>query len=77
MLACGRFCEYIDEFVRLNNERETDETMFEIWLHRVWDKSYSAFLKELEEPDQMGQADFEATINESASILEGFNPESE
>ena len=55
---------------------ETDEQkLWELYLHRVFEKSFEDFKNEVMNqniPDK--PIDFEATVNESYMILEGFDP---
>lgn len=75
-IQTGRFSEFIFEFA--GAVQETDE--WEIYLHKVWDKSYSEF-KESIDTDQknrnMSDHDFETTLQNSMNILGNFNPEIE
>jgi hypothetical protein len=74
MLETGRFCEFVSEFV--NAKLETDE--WEIYLHKVWDKSFSDFkeaIKNNSENRLMTERQIEATVQNSANILSNFSPE--
>lgn len=74
MIQCNRFSEFIDEFLMLDEDRK----LWEVYLHKVFDKSYIEFEKALKKPKRNQKPiNFEATINESISILEGFKPEGE
>lgn len=74
MIQSNRFSEFIDEFITFDEDRK----LWEIYLHKVFDKSYFDFEKAVKKPKQIQKPiNFEATINESISILEGFKPEGE
>lgn len=72
MLGTGRFTEFILKFIDTQNE----ETIYDLWLHKVHDKTYQEF------KDQIMQAatpatpvNLETTIRESENILKSFIPE--
>lgn len=74
MIQNGMFCEFIYRVVKA--KREADE--WEVYLHKVWDKSFSEFRDEvrLNERHQHMPADqMENTIKHSMNILNNFNPE--
>ena len=75
-IQTSRFCEFINAFVKQNNE----DDRWEYFLHKVWDKSYAEFcdaLQVTQDLQEMSEADMEATIKESMNILGNFNPEKE
>jgi hypothetical protein len=75
-IQTGRFCEFIFEFA--GAVQESDE--WEVYLHKVWDKSYSEFKESIETAQKnqnMSELDFETTLQNSMNILNNFNPEIE
>ncbi|MBO5957548.1 MAG: hypothetical protein J6Q39_08335 [Bacteroidales bacterium] len=69
-----RFCEFIDNFAEA--VQETDR--YEMYLHKVWDKSYSEFKEDIQTTQKnrhMSNIGFETTIKNSMNILNNFNPE--
>ena len=75
-IQTGRFSEFIFEFA--DAVQETDE--WEIYLHKVWDKSYSEFKESIDTAQKnrnMSDHDFETTLQNSMNILNNFNPEIE
>lgn len=68
----GRLLEFIDEFIKTHNE----DKLYELWLHKVPDKTFVEFKEEVEEEQQQefkpGQ--LETTIKTSKSLLDNFNP---
>lgn len=68
MLACGRLCEFVTQFIDLENDRR----LWELYLHKVYDKSYADFRASVMpvQPEE----DLETTVNTSKSILEAFIP---
>lgn len=78
MLQTGRLYEFIGEFIDIRNEETKEKVQWELYLHRVFDKSYAEFLNEVEEPAQPEEADMkqvETTVKNSMNILENFNME--
>ena len=64
-------------FIENHNDEEKERVMWEIWLHRVHDKSYTEFVEIVDGSNQAIPTDEETTciVNDSISILEGFQPE--
>lgn len=75
-LASGRFAEFVNEVITLTNEETENDTLWEFFLHKVFDQSWGEFMKSTKriEPVQQ-EIDFETTIQDSAKMLEAFSPE--
>lgn len=65
-----RFSEFVYEVWSIHNEEE----IFDIWLHKVDDRSYQDFRESLEPPEPIDREEVAHTIDESFRILDGFNP---
>lgn len=78
MIKAGRFCEFVESFwVTVQKERE-EETNWQYFLHREFERSYNDFKEELKnnaENQNMSARTVETTINHSMNILNNFNPE--
>ena len=75
-IQTGRFCDFIHAFC----ERQNEDDRWEYFLHKVWDKSYTDFLKALQVTDDlkaMSDEDLEATVKKSMKILGNFVPQQE
>ena len=48
MLRTHRLTEFVNQFVETYNEEQKDKALWDIWLHRVFDKSYNEFVAGLE-----------------------------
>lgn len=75
-ISAGRMFEFIDKLLEIRNQEQENDTLWEFYLHKVFDKSYSEFLKEIEKrtvPDK--PIDVETTINDSFKLLNDFSPE--
>ena len=58
------------------NEENEDKTLWEFYLHRVFEKSYTEFISSLNKTKESANpVDFETAITESFEILNGFKPE--
>lgn len=79
-IRTGRMCEFIEEFIDIVNRERNEEKNWEYFLHKVFDKSYNDFLKEIEhaepaEPEEVDMEQVETTVKNSMKILESFNLE--
>jgi len=75
-IEAGCLAEFIEELIEIVNQENEDQTMWDIYLHKVYDKTFDEFVrqcKQQKEPEK--PVDFETAINNSISILEGFVPE--
>lgn len=71
LIFSGRFSEGVSEIYGFSNE----DKEWEFFLHKVFDKSFEDFrASSLAQPQKMTADDFEATVNNSKSMLQGFNP---
>ena len=75
-IQTSRFCEFIETVLRRKNE----DDKWEIYLHKVWDKSYGEFSEEMQTTQNlqtMSDGMIEATVQKSMNILGMFNPTQE
>ena len=64
---------YVDDFFGfINEDRE-----WEFFLHKVYDKSWSEFSKEIEQSENQKPVDLDATLVKSKNMLNNFTPEGE
>lgn len=74
MIQNAMFCEFIHQLIKAKHE--ADE--WEVYLHKVWDKSFSEFKDEIRlnrQNQHMSADQMENTIKKSMNILNNFNPE--
>lgn len=71
MIQTGRLSEFVAEFIRMDNEK----TIWEYFLHKVYDKSYDDFKRSIMPRQKPTQADIKTTVNDAKSILDGFIPD--
>ena len=62
------FVSWIAEFVDAENE----EQVWDVWIHRILDKSFEEFKKDVLRPKST--IPLETTIQDSMSILNNFSP---
>ena len=75
-IQTSRMCDFVDAFV----EQKAEDDRWEFYLHKVWDKSYPEFCKQLQTThglQQMSAYDIETTVQKSIDILGNFNPKQE
>ena len=70
MIASGRLYEFVTEFINLENDR----ILWELYLHKVFDKSFEEFKNSFSGAVTQPKEDIETTIKDSKSILETFIP---
>lgn len=76
MISTGRFFEFVDAFIDTYNEEQEEKTLWEYWLHRVFDKSYDEFRTLTGSNEQHAEAptqeDAQNIVSESKAILNNF-----
>lgn len=76
MISTGRLTEFVHEFIKAHNEEQEEKTIWEYWLHKVFDKSLADFRATLKTDSVTAaptQAEMEETIRASFEMLEGFS----
>lgn len=74
MISAGQFSDFVTQLV----EYDTDQSLWEFFLHKVDGQSFNnwkASLSGAEQSNQMSDGQIETTINESYLILNNFEPE--
>lgn len=77
MIATGRLREFVDEFVKIKNEEVEDETIWEVWLHRIFDKGFDEFKKSLRGETKAAPTpeELKSIAMESKNIMASFVPD--
>ncbi len=76
MIKAHRFSEFVSEFINITNEELEDVTLWELWLHKVFDQGYKDFYDQSKTrkteriPEQFA---LKTTVKESAEMLNGFH----
>lgn len=77
MIATGRFCGFVESLLKWHKDEGEEKALWELWLHKVYDKSYSEFKKSLgmKETNAAPQRNEQIkTVQKSYAILNGFCP---
>ena len=77
MLQAGRFTDFVIEFIKTTNKEKEEKYRWDIYLHRVFDKSYDEWINEVENSNknqEMTAGTIETTVQNSLNILQNFNP---
>lgn len=85
MILSGRFCDFVDDFIRTINREIEDQNKekemqwhWELWLHRILDRSFNDYMNEIKNTQNnqnLSERTVETTIKHSMKILNNFNPE--
>ena len=66
---------YIDDLFVFIGEEKQEQTKWEFFLHKVFDKSWKEFCEEIESTNKAEKIDIGATIKKSHDILNNFTPD--
>lgn len=78
MILSGRFDEFVMSFWNTSQEEKNEATLWEYYIHRVFEGSFEEFKKGLQnniDHQNMSERTIETTINHTMNILNNFNPE--
>ena len=65
---------FVDDFFDFINEERKEKSEWEFFLHKVYDQSWSDFVKEIEQSENQKPVDLGATIVKSKNMLNNFTP---
>lgn len=78
LISNGQFNEFVQFLLNKVSEEKNDAMLWEFFLHKVYDKSFSEWKSELSSErgaaDVMDEAKKEEIIARSSAILNGFQP---
>lgn len=78
MIQTNRLREFVAEIIKLYNEEQEDKTIWELWLHKVFDESFTDFKKKLKLGTVQSapkKEEIEKTVKDSFAMLNGFEPD--
>lgn len=78
MIQQERLFEFVNELHHIQIEEEDDQKLWDIWLHRVFDKTFEEWKDQISTQQinaQASESEIGATVLNSKNILNGFNPE--
>lgn len=76
MIQTERFSEFVTGFIELDNSKREEEQMWQLYLHKVFDKSYNEFRESIKsgEHKEVSELEIETTVKDSKNILANFIP---
>ena len=77
LILIGSSSSFIDDLINFINEETEEQTRWEFFLHKVFDKSWKEFCDEVSQPIDDKEIDLGATVKKSKDMLNNFTPESE
>lgn len=85
MILADRFSDFVTNLIQtINKEIEAENkdkemrTHWELWLHRVFDKTFPEYMQEIEidrQHQNLSEGVIETTVQHSLDILNNFNPD--
>lgn len=76
MIRAGKLCEFVEGLVKRYNDEQREKVIWEVWLHRVFDKSFPEFVESLDtqEKETATQEEVQTILAESENILNYVRP---
>ena len=77
MIRMRRFEEFVRQLVEMHNDEMEDKSLWEVWLHKIFDKSFAEFRNSItgEQTAAPTQEDIKSIATDSMNILAGFVPD--
>lgn len=77
MIRMRRLEEFVKELVGIHNEEMEDKTLWDIWLHRIFDRGFDEFKKSINGENKAAPTpeEIKSTVMDSKNILAGFVPD--
>ena len=66
--------KFIDDLFKFMGEEKQEQTKWEFFLHKIYDKSWKEFCNEIEVSNVGNDVDIVETLNNSKNILNNFTP---
>ena len=66
--------KFIDDLFKFMGEEKQEQTKWEFFLHKIYDKSWKEFCNEIEVSNVENNADIGETLIKSKNILTNFTP---
>lgn len=79
MIECGRFSEFVSEIVKIINEEQENDAVWQYYLHHpMIEISFAEFKRRIgfdnTDPEE-NECNLETTVRKSKNILDGFVPD--
>ena len=78
MIKSGRFCFFVNSFLKQINGETEEKALWEFYLHRVFEGSFADFRDGIENDKfnrLMSETAMETTLKHSMDILRNYSPE--
>lgn len=77
MIRTCRFESFVGEVIKMHNDEHKEKAMWDVWLHRIFDKSYSEFMEDIGEGEgsTATKEELAGIVSESQNMLDSFVPE--
>ena len=66
--------KFIDDLFKFMEEEKQEQTKWEFFLHKIYDKSWKEFCNEIDVSNVENDVDIAETLNNSKNILNNFTP---
>ena len=74
LILTNSLSDYIDDLFTFINEEKEEQTKWEFFLHKVYNKSWKEFCDEIEISNETKDIDVGETVLKSKNILTNFTP---
>lgn len=74
LILTDSLSNYIDDLFTFINEEKEEQTKWEFFLHKVYDKSWKTFCDDLEISNNTKKVDLGETLIKSKNMLNNFTP---
>lgn len=79
MILTKQFNAWVHSVVDISNKAMQEKTQWEYYIHRIYDKTFEAFVSENEKKqhetsETIDEETLETTVKKSMDILASFNP---
>ena len=77
MIRTCRLEEFVGEVIQMHNDEQKEKTLWDVWLHRIFDKSYNEFMESIGEGSGVKTSDEELAeiVSDNRNMLKSFIPE--
>lgn len=77
MIRTCRLEEFVNEVIQMHNDEQKEKTLWDVWLHRIFDKSYNEFMESIGEGtgSTASKEELADIVKDSQSMLNTFVPE--
>ena len=74
LILTNSLSDYIDDLFTFINEEKEEQTKWEFFLHKVYNKSWKEFCDEIEISNETKDVDIGETVLKSKTMLSNFTP---